>query len=246
MVVAMTHSQRPDSMIVANRWSVVVLAIAFVVFGVAVVYAKNKIGQSRETYLLAKTQAANSQELTRKHIEDQSFLKQNETDFLSWHASGKIGSVDEVDWVELLLDARTTIGAEEFQHSLGDVESIDTMHGLAVHHIAIRKQAIKLAFEASHGAQVFQFFDEIEENAPGYYMTNELSIERIEVKIPKSSAQTSIDVMKLTDGTYSPHMHTISSTAADGLATSNPGISSVFGGVKVTAILNVFQFEMTD
>ena len=93
---------------------------------------------------------------------------------------------------------------------------------------------------------MFQFFDEIEENAPGYYVTNELSIERIEVKIPKSSAQKSIDEMKLADGTYSPHMHTISSTAADGLAKSNPDISSLFGGVKVTAILHVFLFEMTD
>ena len=100
------------------------------------------------------------------------------------------------------------------------------MYGLAVHHIAIRKQTINLAFEARHGAQVFQFFDDIEENAPGYYMTNELSIERIEVKNPKSRAQTS--------------------TETSGLATSNPDISSVFSGVKVTAILNVFQFEMTD
>ena len=213
-------------MIVRNRLSIVVLTITFVVFGVAVVYANNQIGESRESYLLAKTRAENNQEFTRRHIDDQSFLKQNETDFLGWKASGKIGSVDEVDWVELLLNAGATIGAKEFQHSLGDVESMGNMYGLAVHHIAIRKQTINLAFEARHGALVFQFFDEIEENAPGYYMTNELSIERIEVKNPKSRAQTS--------------------TETSGLATSNPDISSVFSGVKVTAILNVFQFEMTD
>ena len=242
----MSHFVKVDMLAVGNRHAMAILVVALIVFGTAIAYANNQIEQSRDSYLLAKKRVASNHDLTRNHLDALAFLEQHERAFLHWRSSGNIGPVDEVDWAELLLDASSIIGTQEFGNSFGEQEPLTELFGQKVQHLAIGQLTMNIEFKAKHGADVFRFFKDIRQRAPGPYVVDELKIERIEVKIPGHNRRSSIDKLELAAGDFSAEAQTVSLPVSDRLDKTGSEVSAKFGGVQVAAILRSFQIEMTD
>jgi len=225
-----------------NRIALLFLGVAVLTGASAVAYASVQVETGRQAYQSVKNHSRQGAELTHKHLDDLAFLNTNEKLFVRWLDSGKIGQKDAMDWVELMLDVSGVVDAREFQYQLGPVEPIDTVHGRVVEYAAIHEGAIKLAFTATHGADVFRFFSEMRGRAPGAFKLQDLKIARIEnKKISQAVRYKKVGLNSWRD----------SSSPAGSLLETERLVDQVvqeipagFSGVKVNATLKWFQIEL--
>jgi len=231
-----TSNRQLDILAAENRLAIVVLFVAIAMFVSAMAYASRQIDASRQSFHRADVRAQRGDELARKHINDVSFLNRNQRLFNEWLGSGIIGSVEEMDWVETLLEVSAGTGTTNFHYQLDAPESVSKLRGRLLQHVSVSRIEILLDFEVDHGADVFRFFNELDESAPGAYKLVQLTTERIETG--KGQLQTRELVESTTDTNQIPSADR--SSPESGSPDSQPKIDPLFGGVRVKATLSWF------
>jgi len=185
-----------------NRSACLALVVTLAISAIAATYGVNSINTSEQSYRLAKSRALQSDSLTRKHLEDLAFLSTNEASFKRSVAIGKIGIVEEMDWLEPLLKISTEINAREFRYRIGDTVPVSNLRGKSVQFSRVNQIDIELAFELNHGVEVFQFFSDLFAQAPGNFEIGELEITRLVGRhnepgsVPRIAAQVAASDVK--------------------------------------------------
>jgi len=224
-----------------NRIAIIVSALSVSASVCTVAYASYQFTLSKESYQMAKHSSLQNDRLAKNHIEDLTFLETNKELLERWLDSEKIGRIEEIAWVEVLLDVSVSVDTQEFKYKLRPLQSLDEWYGRAVAHVDLSEGVIELDFVASHGDIVFGFFRDIGQRAPGAFRVQELKVTRMNTTEGSDEFGKVAIVSTSEDGDSSVAVHSEISNSTDKLLQQLP---SGFGGVRVNATLRWFQIEL--
>lgn len=219
-------SDKECKVLARENWvAIAAFALAALTFVSATAYAKFSIQTGKQSFHAAEHRSARSDQFTRQYLEDLSFLNANEPVFVRWKEAQWIGHIDEMNWVELLLDISAGVNTQQFQYRLGTVEAIEEFHGKRLSQTVFKQGVIEIEFQAKHGAAVFDFFGEVKARAPSAFNLYELNIARVDTR--RSTSQ---------------ELPRPESLLREGSTSEEQPFD--FNGVSVSATLKWFQIEL--